>query len=106
MTRKATKRWSAELYWSVQRRVAKRNRRRLVQIIPGMLAKLRQGLQVIEFPPEHITDFFTQLIGMHEAALEGGRSKARCFAPGQWCRCELGADHRVPMRRLCPTAPS
>jgi hypothetical protein len=64
-----------ELYWSVQRRVAKRNRKRLVQIIPGMLAKLRQGLQLIEFPPEHITDFFTQLIGMHEAALEGGRPK-------------------------------
>jgi hypothetical protein len=65
----------AELYWSVQRRLAKRNRRRLVQLIPGMLAKLRQGLQMIEFPPEHITDFFTQLIGMHEAALESGRPK-------------------------------
>jgi Protein of unknown function (DUF1631) len=65
----------AELYWSVQPRVAKRNRRRLVQIIPGMLAKLRQGLKLIEFPPEHITDFFTELIGMHEAALEGGRPK-------------------------------
>jgi Protein of unknown function (DUF1631) len=64
-----------ELYWSVQARVAKRNRRRLVQIIPGMLAKLRQGLKLIDFPPEHITDFFTELIGMHEAALEGGRSK-------------------------------
>ncbi len=66
----------AELYWSVQPRVAKRNRRRLVQIIPGMLAKLRQGLKLIEFPPEHITDFFTELIGMHEAVLEGGRPKA------------------------------
>lgn len=65
----------AELYWSVQRRLAKRNRRRLVQLIPGMLAKLRQGLQIIEFPPEHITDFFTQLIGMHEAALDSGRPK-------------------------------
>jgi hypothetical protein len=66
----------AELYWSVQPRVAKRNRRRLVQIIPSMLAKLRQGLKLIEFPPEKITDFFTELIGMHEAALEGGRPKS------------------------------
>ncbi len=65
-----------ELYWSVQPRVAKRNRKRLVQIIPGMLSKLRQGLKLIEFPPERITDFFTELIGMHEAALEGGRTKA------------------------------
>jgi Protein of unknown function (DUF1631) len=64
-----------ELYWSVQPRVAKRNRKRLVQIIPGMLTKLRQGLQLIEFPPEKITDFFTDLISMHELALEGGRTK-------------------------------
>jgi hypothetical protein len=65
----------SELYWSVQPRVARRNRTRLVQMIPGMLGKLRQGLQLIEFPSERITDFFTQLIGMHEAALEGGRAK-------------------------------
>jgi hypothetical protein len=65
----------AELYWSVQPRVAKRNRKRLVQIIPGMLGKLRQGLHLIEFPPERITDFFAELIAMHETALEGGRPK-------------------------------
>jgi hypothetical protein len=66
----------SELYWSVQPRVAKRNRKRLVQIIPGMLGKLRQGLHLIEFPPERISDFFTELIAMHEAALEGGRPKS------------------------------
>jgi hypothetical protein len=65
----------AELYWSVQPRVARRNRRRLVALIPGMLGKLRQGLKLIDFPPERITDFFADLIGMHEAALEGGRAK-------------------------------
>jgi Protein of unknown function (DUF1631) len=65
----------AELYWSVQPRVAKRNRKRLVELIPGMLGKLRQGLQLIEFPSERITDFFSELIAMHEAALEGGRTK-------------------------------
>ena len=65
----------AELYWSVQPRVAKRNRKRLVELIPGMLGKLRQGLQLIEFPPERITDFFSELIALHEAALEGGRAK-------------------------------
>ena len=65
----------AELYWSVQPRVAKRNRKRLVQIIPGMLGKLRQGLHLIEFPPERITDFFAELIAIHESALESGRPK-------------------------------
>jgi hypothetical protein len=65
----------AELFWSVQPSKAKRNRKRLVQLIPGMLAKLRQGLTVIEFPPERITDFFAGLIELHEAALEGQRPK-------------------------------
>jgi Protein of unknown function (DUF1631) len=72
----------SELYWSVQPRVARRNRNRLVQMIPAMLSKLRQGLQLIEFPPEKITDFFTQLIGMHEVALEGGRPKATAVEAG------------------------
>ncbi len=66
----------AELYWSVQPRLAKRNRRRLVQIIPGMLGKLRHGLQLIEFPHERITDFFAQLISMHEVALDGGKRQS------------------------------
>jgi hypothetical protein len=65
-----------ELFWSVQPSKAKRNRKRLVQLIPGMLAKLRQGLAIIEFPPERITDFFAGLIELHEVALEGGRQKA------------------------------
>jgi hypothetical protein len=64
-----------ELFWSVQASKAKRNRKRLVQLIPGMLGKLRQGLALIEFPPERITDFFSELIELHEAALEEGRPK-------------------------------
>ncbi len=65
-----------ELFWSVQASKARRNRKRLVQLIPGMLAKLRQGLVIIEFPPERITDFFAVLIELHEVALEGGRQQA------------------------------
>lgn len=66
----------AELYWSVQQRVAKRNRKRLVSIIPGMLARLRQGLRTIDFPPERMDDFLSQLIGLHEATLKTGRPQA------------------------------
>lgn len=65
-----------ELFWSVQSSKATRNRKRLVQLIPGMLARLRQGLALIEFPPERITDFFAELIELHEVALEGGRQQA------------------------------
>ena len=69
-----------ELFWSVQPSKAKRNRKRLVQLIPGMLSKLRQGLAIIEFPPERITDFFAELIKLHEVALEGGRHDAALLA--------------------------
>ena len=72
-----------ELFWSVQPSKAKRNRKRLVQLIPGMLAKLRQGLAIIEFPPERITDFFAGLIELHEVALEGGRQQAQEAAAAQ-----------------------
>lgn len=65
-----------ELFWSVQPSKAKRNRKRLVQLIPGMLSKLRQGLALIEFPPERITDFFAGLIELHEVALDGGKQEA------------------------------
>lgn len=64
-----------DLLWSVEPRVASRNRTRLVTMIPGMLARLRQGLKVVEYPPERIATFFDELIAIHEAALEGGRPK-------------------------------
>jgi hypothetical protein len=78
----------AELFWSVQPSKAKRNRKRLVQLIPGMLAKLRQGLAVIEFPSERISDFFAELIELHEVALEGGRQQAAKAAAAQQARDE------------------
>jgi hypothetical protein len=65
-----------ELFWSVQPSKAKRNRKRLVQLIPGMLTTLRQGLAFIEFPPERIADFFAGLIELHELALGGDRPRA------------------------------
>lgn len=79
-----------ELYWSVQPSKAKRNRKRLVSLIPGMLAKLRLGLQTIDFPSERIMDFFSELIELHEAALEGGRPKST--PPEQGLSTELQAQ--------------
>ena len=62
-----------ELIWSVQPRVARLNRTRLVELVPNLLARLREGLLVISYPPELTTRFFDQLISLHEAALEGAR---------------------------------
>jgi hypothetical protein len=62
-----------DLIWSVQLRLARRNRSRLVAIVPGMLIKMRQGLGLISYPQERIPVFFDELINFHEQAFEGAR---------------------------------
>jgi hypothetical protein len=65
-----------DLVWSVQKSTAARGRaRRLVQMIPGLLAKLREGLDRIEYPPELPARFFNSLISIHRAAVHEGRDK-------------------------------
>jgi hypothetical protein len=62
-----------DLIWSVQLRLARRNRSRLVDMVPGMLVKMRQGLSLISYPEERIPVFFDELITFHEQAFEGAR---------------------------------
>jgi hypothetical protein len=63
-----------DLIWSVQKSTATRGRaRRLVQMIPGLLAKLREGLNRIQYPPELTARFFNNLITIHRAAVHDGR---------------------------------
>jgi len=66
-----------DLVWSVQRSTAARGRaKRLAQMIPGLLARLREGLGRIEYPPELTQRFFNNLITIHEAAVNEGRDEA------------------------------
>lgn len=63
-----------DLVWSVQKTSAQRGRaRRLVQMIPGLLQRLRDGLQGIGYPPELTQRFFDNLITLHRAAVREGR---------------------------------
>lgn len=59
-----------DLLWSVQIKLVRQNRARLVQLVPNLLVKLRQGLTLIEYPPERIPRFLDQLIALHEKAFE------------------------------------
>ncbi len=59
-----------DLLWSVQSRLVRMNRPRLVQMVPNLLVKLRHGLALIEYPPERIPRFLDQLIARHEKAFE------------------------------------
>lgn len=66
-----------DLIWSVQKSTALRGRtRRLAQMVPGLLSRLREGLQRIEYPPELTDRFFDHLIAIHESALQEGRDEA------------------------------
>ena len=59
-----------DLIWSVQLKLARRNRAKLVGMVPGMLVTMRQGLQLISYPEERIPVFFDALITFHEKAFE------------------------------------
>ncbi|MBK9573048.1 MAG: DUF1631 family protein [Rhodoferax sp.] len=65
-----------DLIWSVQSHLTRRHRNRLVEMVPGLLVKLRQGLQRIDYPAERIPVFFDALISLHEQAFEGPRQGA------------------------------
>jgi hypothetical protein len=62
-----------ELLWSVQPEQTRHSRPRLVGLVPGMLVKLRQGLQSIDFPADRLPLIFDALITEHEKAFDGPR---------------------------------
>lgn len=59
-----------DLMWSVQLDAARRNRNRLVQLVPKLLVKIRQGLQLIQYPPARMAEFFDGLISVHEQVFD------------------------------------
>lgn len=63
-----------DLLWSVQHQLTRRNRVRLVELVPNLLIKLRRGLQLIQYPQERIPVLFDALITLHEHAFEGRRA--------------------------------
>lgn len=69
-----------DLLWSVQLPLARRNRTRLVQLVPGLLVGLNQGLQLIQYPPDQIASFFDSLISIHEQVFEGPRRAPEVLA--------------------------
>ncbi len=65
-----------DLIWSVQPRLARRDRARLVRLVPDLLAKLRQGLGSIDYPEERIPAIFDALVCVHEKVFEGPRLRS------------------------------
>jgi hypothetical protein len=63
-----------DLVWSVQLRLTRRNRARLVQMVPDMLVKMRKGLDLISYPQERMAAFFDALISFHEQVFDSARA--------------------------------
>lgn len=84
-----------DLIWSVQLKLARRNRARLVDIVPGMLVKMRQGLGLISYPEERIPVFFDELITFHEQAFEGARPAPAAGAPDKATVADISAVESV-----------
>jgi Protein of unknown function (DUF1631) len=90
-----------DLLWSVQWRLAKRNRAKLVQMVPNLLVKLRQGLQLIDYPAERVPQLFDNLIALHEQAFEvpeeaitGAAPLSASDAPAEGTPSEFASDSR------------
>lgn len=88
-----------DLIWSVQKTSAQRGRaRRLVQMIPGLLQRMRGGLARIGYPPEMTQRFFDNLITLHRDALKEGRDPAaQAAADEAWNQSSQFSDSDVEM---------
>jgi hypothetical protein len=88
-----------DLVWSVQKSSAQRGRvRRLVQMIPDLLHRMREGLQRIGYPPELTQRFFDHLITLHKAAVQEGRDPAaEAAADAAWAEESQFTDEDVEM---------
>jgi hypothetical protein len=70
-----------DLIWSVQPRLVRKNRTRLVELVPHMLLKIRQGLTLVDYPQERVPAFFDALIDIHEQAFDNAKYVAQRDAP-------------------------
>lgn len=58
-----------DVLWSLDVAQASRHRKRLLQMIPGMLNALREGLLSIDYPLAQSRPFFDELMDIHRVAL-------------------------------------
>lgn len=59
----------SDLLWSAHPDLARRNRAALARMIPGLIGKLREGLESINYPATRSDVFFDVLMGLHQQAL-------------------------------------
>lgn len=63
-----------QLFWSVQPELVGAEKSRLVDVIPGMLATVREGLASIELPAERTHELLERLVLLHQQVLDSPHS--------------------------------
>ncbi len=66
-----------DLVWSVQIPESLEHRQRLIKLVPGLLKKLRSGLDTISYNPFEMSDLFKSLEKVHIACIRGKSGAAR-----------------------------
>ncbi|MGQ2980808.1 MAG: DUF1631 family protein [Polaromonas sp.] len=59
-----------DLFWSLDPEPSAQHRKRLLRVIPRMLASLREGLLFIDYPLAQSKPFFDELMAIHQQALK------------------------------------
>lgn len=63
------KRVVLDLVWSTQPKRSAEHRKELVSLLPKLIGAIRQGFQLIAYPPEKETRFFSTLMQLHSTAV-------------------------------------
>ena len=58
------------LLWSAKPELARKNIAKLTRLVPKLLAKLREGLQLIDYPSLKTSAFFELLMNLHQQAFK------------------------------------
>ncbi|MBL8339010.1 MAG: DUF1631 family protein [Rhodoferax sp.] len=94
-----------DLVWSVQRPTDARDYARLIKLIPRLLARINEGLVLIDYPQEPLSIFLDELIALHERVLGEHRAAMAAARAAQATPVPpAGADLAAPAPGLAAEA--
>lgn len=70
-----------DLLWTAQPELARQNLPRMTRLVPALVARLREGLASIDYPPDESQAFFDDLMALHQHTLKPGAAVAPVAPP-------------------------
>lgn len=72
-----------ELLWSLNLPDHPKSRQRLLELLPGLLQRLRDGMALVQLPPAEQQAVFDELMKVHSDALRPGARAAQAHTPDE-----------------------